>query len=101
MPNPYARHGDLVIYAVASIPEAAKRTSSKLLQRGSSDAADHTVAGGTLYRLEGGARVWIRVAREARISHAARHTTGTLPRGEYVVVRLVQATDAGVLPVED
>lgn len=101
MPNPYARHGDLVIYD-ASIPTGAKRTSSKLLQRGNSDAADHTVAGGTLYRLEGDARVWIRVARgEARISHAARHTTGTLPRGEYVVVRLVQATDAGVMPVED
>ncbi len=100
-PSLHSRHGDLVIYQDVPIPPTAVPSPSQTIQRGSSDSADHTLVGGTV--LHDGEQTYLRVeeGNTAELRHESRHTTATLSAGDYGVVRLVVATDAGVLPVED
>ena len=95
---PCARQGDIPIYQADEIPGDAK-PAPPVIARGSSDAADHLVTGGEVFAA--GDVIYIRVREEATIHHAARHLTTRLGPGLYAARRLVVATDAGVMPVED
>jgi hypothetical protein len=97
----FARHGDIIVYSGATVPKGATVVENSLLQRGSSDSADHIVRGGIVYKTTDDSAIYVSVEDRAEITHDARHTTLGLPKGIYVVRRMVVATDEGAMPVED
>ena len=96
------RHGDLLIAAVPSVPERARRRPTAVLAHGELTGHSHRVAEtetAELWECEGVLYVRV-VAEEARVVHQ-EHAPIRLPRGSYRVWQQREYTPAAIRRVYD
>jgi hypothetical protein len=104
---PY-RHGDCELYPVESIPESAKKVSSKTLMRGSGNHP-HSFDKGTLYEFDGDDFIIGYLdAKDTTLYHIEHgENDGKSPKeakindGIYEIRRQVADTNEGMKPVQD
>lgn len=98
---PYLRHGDVALYQTdENPPEGSVLVESGVVATGSTDGGDHQVVGGQVWRRPDG-RFHVVAGEGALLTHRLRHVSLPLRLDTYVTGRIVVATDAGAMPVED